>query len=74
MVFLMKRNYEDIPEEETPQFVKKLQELGISLQAYTNGFNDNSHPNVLEDKRKYVSSGENGKKRKLENSPLPSTN
>lgn len=73
MVFLLKRDYDTIPEDELSGFTTNLQELGISLGAYRRGFSDNHHPNAVEDRQKYESTGDISKKRKLEGKPSTSS-
>ena len=63
----MKKNKDDVSTEDLPQFISTLQSLGVSLDAYLGAYNNNTHPQALEDERKFnATNSESCKKRKLD--------
>ena len=61
---MKKKSKDDVPTEDLPQFISTLQSLGVSLDAYLGAYNNNAHPQALEDERKFNdTNSENAKKK-----------
>lgn len=51
--FFIKRDSEGLTDEEMPDFLQALQQLGMTLETYNGAYNNNTHPHALECTRQF---------------------
>lgn len=51
--FFIKRDSESLTDEEMPDFLQALQQLGMTLETYNGAYNNNTHPHALECTRQF---------------------
>ena len=53
ITFFIKRDSETLTDEEMPDFLQALQQLGMTLEMYSGAYNNSTHPNALECTRQF---------------------
>ena len=51
--FFIKRDSESLTDEEMPDFLQALQQLGMTLETYNGAYNNNTHSHALECTRQF---------------------